>query len=336
MMLPVFSIIMPTYNAEKTIRMALESLRSQTIPAEKIELLVIDGGSTDNTLSIAQEFDAIILENPDRLPEKAKYIGLQHAQGTYIVKMDSDEIFTHTQQLENRLSLMESVPNLACVVPNRLTTPPFDMANFSRSYINNFGDPFTFFVYQLKGSVLNTFQRANHTTFSNGIVLGFGPTDILPIADAGTTTFSNQFTKTHFLNERQDLRFMTNASQLIIRKTGLCGCIPGDDILHFSNASFGGYLKKLRFRVINNIYGTKDSGYANRATNSKKLSRRKSLFILYVLSVIFPLVDSIRISIAHRDASLMAHFLYVYYVFALIVYYFILKLSGKVVTNQQY
>ena len=44
-MSPSISVIMPAYNAERTIELALRSIRMQTI-AEQIEILVIDGGST--------------------------------------------------------------------------------------------------------------------------------------------------------------------------------------------------------------------------------------------------------------------------------------------------
>ena len=72
-MSPSISVIMPAYNAERTIELALRSIRMQTI-ADQIEILVIDGGSTDATREIAQRYGATILENPHRLPEPAKLI----------------------------------------------------------------------------------------------------------------------------------------------------------------------------------------------------------------------------------------------------------------------
>ena len=73
---PQVTIIMPTFNAERTIRLALESIRSQEYPQEFVEILVIDGGSTDQTLQIAKEWDARILVNPQQQQEYAKHIGL--------------------------------------------------------------------------------------------------------------------------------------------------------------------------------------------------------------------------------------------------------------------
>ena len=67
-----FSIIMATYNSEKTIDKALASIRKQNFTQEEIELLVVDGGSTDSTREIARKYKATILDNPYKLPEPAK------------------------------------------------------------------------------------------------------------------------------------------------------------------------------------------------------------------------------------------------------------------------
>lgn len=56
------SIIMPTFNAERTLEKSLTSIVNQTLPRECIEILVIDGGSTDQTVKIAERFGAKILK----------------------------------------------------------------------------------------------------------------------------------------------------------------------------------------------------------------------------------------------------------------------------------
>ena len=50
-------IIVPVWNEEKTLRATLESLLGLNYPKDKLEILVIDDGSTDSTLSIAKEFE---------------------------------------------------------------------------------------------------------------------------------------------------------------------------------------------------------------------------------------------------------------------------------------
>ncbi|MGN0684526.1 MAG: glycosyltransferase family 2 protein, partial [Gemmiger sp.] len=71
---PCITVVMPAYNAQATIETALKSIRMQTV-ADQIEILVIDGGSTDATREIALRYGAAVLDNPRRLPEPAKQIG---------------------------------------------------------------------------------------------------------------------------------------------------------------------------------------------------------------------------------------------------------------------
>ena len=100
------SIIMPTFNAERTLEKSLTSIVNQTLPRECIEILVIDGGSTDQTVKIAERFGAKILKNEKRLPEIAKQIGVLEAAGRYGVFIDSDEIFADMNSLKRRIQFL--------------------------------------------------------------------------------------------------------------------------------------------------------------------------------------------------------------------------------------
>ena len=51
---PVVSIVIATYNSEKLLPRTLDAIRRQTYPKERIEILIIDGGSKDNTIKIAK------------------------------------------------------------------------------------------------------------------------------------------------------------------------------------------------------------------------------------------------------------------------------------------
>src|SRR6202022_4297186 len=54
--LPGISILMPTLNAERYLEGALKSIRSQDYPAELIEIIVADAGSTDSTLALLERY----------------------------------------------------------------------------------------------------------------------------------------------------------------------------------------------------------------------------------------------------------------------------------------
>lgn len=91
--LPTISVILPTYQAEKDLPNCLRSIAMQDYPKDKLEVLVIDGGSHDKTLEIARDFKAFkseILFNPFRDCDEGKSIGLKHAKGEIIALIDAD------------------------------------------------------------------------------------------------------------------------------------------------------------------------------------------------------------------------------------------------------
>ena len=95
----LISVVIPVYNAEEFVSRCLESICCQTY--KKLEILVIDGGSTDSTKEIARKYDACIIENPHKLPEPAKVIGFKRAKGRYVCIMDTDEVICRKTSKEN-------------------------------------------------------------------------------------------------------------------------------------------------------------------------------------------------------------------------------------------
>lgn len=86
------SIILPTYNNEKTLRECLDSLTEQSFPKNEYEILVIDGGSTDKTRDIAAKYPVKIVHNPHRIEEKARIQGIALAKGRVIAFIDADNV----------------------------------------------------------------------------------------------------------------------------------------------------------------------------------------------------------------------------------------------------
>lgn len=89
-----FSVIIPVYNAQRTLRACLDSLLAQT--HSSFEVIMIDDGSTDDSYRIAEEyqkrdarFKAFRQKNSG--PSAARNVGLDQADGTYICFVDSDD-----------------------------------------------------------------------------------------------------------------------------------------------------------------------------------------------------------------------------------------------------
>lgn len=88
------SVIMPAYNAEKTIAAAIASVVGQTYP--RWELIVINDGSTDRTASVlqalaGQENRINILSTPNSGAAAARNCGIAAANGSWIAFLDSDD-----------------------------------------------------------------------------------------------------------------------------------------------------------------------------------------------------------------------------------------------------
>jgi glycosyltransferase involved in cell wall biosynthesis len=91
---PYVSVLVPVRNEERYIERCLYSLAAQDYPRDSIEVLVIDGGSTDRTREFAARFAAEstlavrMLQNARRLPAAGMNVGLGEARGEVIVRLD--------------------------------------------------------------------------------------------------------------------------------------------------------------------------------------------------------------------------------------------------------
>jgi len=88
------SIIIPCRNEEKFIGKCLDSLVTQDYPKEKLEILVIDGGSKDKTKEVvntySKKYDFIkLFDNPKNITPTAMNIGIKNAKGEIVSKTDA-------------------------------------------------------------------------------------------------------------------------------------------------------------------------------------------------------------------------------------------------------
>ena len=92
------SIIIPCYNVEKYVAECLDSILSQTIGQETLEILCVDDCSTDGTVNILKKYEknypdiiGVILCSDNGRQGTARNIGLQYATGEYISFIDGDD-----------------------------------------------------------------------------------------------------------------------------------------------------------------------------------------------------------------------------------------------------
>lgn len=296
----IFSVIMPTLNSGKTIKKSLESIRDQSFDQSQVEILVVDGGSSDNTREIAKKFGCKIIENPRVQPECAKHEGVLVAKGKFALFLDSDEVFSSNSALANRLNILNSKEGIKFILTGGYKKPAgFSAAN---DYINFFSDPFSFYMYNISSDYrhyLSDLKRKYSVISENDkySLLSFPETTNLPLVDiCAGNTFELEFFKRLVKDRINEVNIIPEAFFLIIRETKKAAVLKNDFIYHYSSDSFKKYLKKIMWRVIINLHYT-DSvgvGFSNREKYQSKLFRlKKMLFIPYCLTLFLPALISV-------------------------------------------
>ena len=106
---PVVSVVIATYNREKYIKRAIESVINQTY--KNIELIIIDDGSTDNTGDVVKHYLAdsrvryIYQKNQGCID--ARNNGVVIAKGKYIAILDSDDFWCDKNKIEKQVNFLE-------------------------------------------------------------------------------------------------------------------------------------------------------------------------------------------------------------------------------------
>ena len=94
----MISVICPIYNEEKYIAKCIESILEQDYPKDALEVIFVDGMSTDRTRGIVAEYAKTypfirMVDNPDRIVPPAMNIGIRLAKGEIIIRLDAHAIF---------------------------------------------------------------------------------------------------------------------------------------------------------------------------------------------------------------------------------------------------
>lgn len=103
------SIVVPVYNMENYLEKCLDSLVNQTL--EDIEILVVNDGSTDNSIKILNKYKKkypnklIVFDQENKGISAARNIGIDNATGKYIGFVDSDDYVEHNmfEKLYNKI-----------------------------------------------------------------------------------------------------------------------------------------------------------------------------------------------------------------------------------------
>lgn len=111
---PAISIIMPAFNASNTIKESISSVQAQTL--SDWELIIIDDGSSDETLSVAFEAKAIddrirVFQQINSGPSVARNLGIRKSRAPILAFLDSDDLWAQTR-LDSMLRALAPRPSV--------------------------------------------------------------------------------------------------------------------------------------------------------------------------------------------------------------------------------
>ena len=118
------SIVIPAYNAQKTIKKAINSVLKQNFPKKDFEIIVVNDGSTDKTSEILKSYDKQIkiINQKNQGAVRAANKGFKKAKGKYVIKLDADD-YSKPNILKEMTRILDNNPEIDFVYCDYLEKP---------------------------------------------------------------------------------------------------------------------------------------------------------------------------------------------------------------------
>ncbi len=283
---PMLSIILPVYNAEADLKRFFRYFDRQNFPKGSVELLVMDGGSTDNTVTLARAHHVRVIHNPQKLTEPGVALGFRYAKAPLIMILAADNIFPDPDAVGTMIGVFDD-KKIVAAFPKHDTGPGDNL--YSR-YINTFTDPYTHFVY---GNAANarTFHKIYRTLVQ---------TDTYDIYDYRSASarpiiaLAQGFTiRKSLMPARVEVSDDILTVYRLINEGRLLAYVHGVRLWHYTIRDTKQFIAKQR-RAVENALLRRDSGITKRRdvmTFGQRM--RMYLFVPYAFTIVPALVQSI-------------------------------------------
>jgi glycosyltransferase involved in cell wall biosynthesis len=297
---PKVSFVLPVLNGGSLLETCLRSIREQDYPKELVEIVVADGGSTDNTREVCRRFDCVLLDNPRVRAEYGHELAFERATGDVLFIFAADNSLPGKDWISRMVRPF--VADSAVVgVYTQIEPAPWDNS-FNRYYCLLHVEPFTWFVFgrtvQPKDyeKVYKVVER--HEDY---VVFDF------PLARYPLIAWAQGFALRKGFNRRGEtlgddiLPFI----QMVEDKCKMAYVPAG--VYHHHLAGFVQYCRKYRHRVRNSLYQT-DIGFENRARYLSRSRRvRRYLWQVYGCSVVAPVLQGLWWAVRDREPCWLWH-----------------------------
>jgi len=309
--LPDISIVIITYNCANNLKECLSRISSQDYPKEKFEILVADGGSTDDTQKIARSFGARVIEGGE-LGEPRRGLALFHAKHEIVGYIDSDIFLTKNNWL--REMVYPFIEDKDIVATQTLFYECVEGDNLMNRYFSLLGnhDPV---AYYLKKTDRFSYGQRKWNLFGKAEDKGcyfkvkFDYRRIPPLGCNGYFVKKTALIKSALPN-REDIDAFNHSDSsylLIANGYNIFGFVKNSVIHRTSNGSL--------LRWMGKRIGSTEDCYFSKVPRKYRVYDPHSLqdnlnllkYIIYSLTIIKPLYDSLRGFIKKHDIAWFVH-----------------------------
>jgi len=287
------SFVLPVLDAEQILPACLSSIRKQDYPAERYEILLADGGSTDQTLNIASRYQCTIIDAKGLMGEAAKQKAFSRATGKYIAMIDADNEIAESTWLKRAVSALEQHPKALGFESYYLKHPRHTRLNRYLTALLQISDPC---ARAMTGRVKLLSRN------SDGV-------EVLELpANGSYPTGANGFIfRRELLNRLRDMGPYHEAAFFpSLMRSGIRNLVKirGCGIYHHYVTGWNDYLKKRRRAMI--VYMLRKEEISQ-TWDQEGIHLRKLWGMLYAASIIGPAMEGIRRAITERDSDWLLH-----------------------------
>ncbi|MBA4184036.1 MAG: glycosyltransferase [Acidobacteria bacterium] len=112
---PLVSVVIPAYNAARTLKATVQSVFEQTV--QDFEIVIVDDGSTDDTIAVARSIEdsrVKVITQANGGAAAARNTGIKSAKGKYVAMLDADDLWM-PNKLERQLAVFNSEKDVSAV-----------------------------------------------------------------------------------------------------------------------------------------------------------------------------------------------------------------------------
>lgn len=305
---PSVSVTIATRNSERTLAMCLASVREQNY-ISSLEIIIADGGSTDNTLNIAKKFRAKVIPVPEH-KQNAEYnkgVAVNAAKNDILLMIDHDNILPHKNWLKRMIEpLLENDQIFGAGVLKFHYDKKMTMVDRYSALLGG-ADPVPFFFNKSahQSYLYDGFHlRARLVKEKKGYYEVKLNPDKLPALGGNGAVLRRSLLKK--AKSSPDYFFHIDIHVDLVRQGYTSYAFVKDTVIHLTNNNFIPFLRRRRYFIekYHFVDNTK-----RRYSIYDPIADRLALieFIIYASTIILPTIDAVRGYIKIPDLAWFLH-----------------------------